>query len=150
MADVRLRRNVERMFEIATINASQTVSCGIINCDNTRTATFSARGTYNASATVGMTVNLYYSPDGEHYDTVPYSSFTVDLTAGSTIQESHIFDLPEHGFVHVKIANGDTTYTVTVVSLFYTVARWGDTYEEADMIVTKQSQTEKDELAEGI
>lgn len=93
----------------------------------------SCRLTYGAGATTGATVNIYYSPDGDNFDTVAYLSFLVDLSAGNTVQESAILDLPEHGYIEVKVSNGNAASTQ--VQLWYTVARHGDTYVEGDKIV---------------
>ena len=137
---------MQKLGSYSSIAASAEVSCGILNCNNIRTATLSCRGTYNASATTAATVNLYYSPDGEFYDTVPFTSFLVNLASG-VVQESAIIDLPEAGFIQVKISNGDATYAFTSVELKSTVARYGDTYVEGDKVVRLLTEISK-ELAE--
>jgi len=80
-----------------------------------RTLTITARVTYNASASSGIRLKLYFSPDGKHYDTVPYTYFDVDFTAGATVQETHIIDAPEEGYMSVVVQNLDATYAATQI-----------------------------------
>lgn len=131
----RLLRNVQQLAEIPSLAASGEYSVGNINCNNTRCATLTIRGTFNASATAGIKLNAYYSADGNNYDTVAYATFTLNLSAGSTVQETHIFDMPEEGYIELKVENSDSTYTATDIRLWYAYARYGDQFVEGDKVV---------------
>lgn len=91
-----------------------------------RTLSISARVTYNASATATARVNLYYSADGNNFDTIPYTYFDIDLTAGGTVQETKIIDAPEHGYLKFEVENLDASYTLTNCMLWYSIQSWGD------------------------
>ena len=123
------RPNIHKL----TIPASGKFRGRVIECDLARSLTVTGRCTYNASGTVGMKVNLYYSPDGDHFDTVAYTSFVVDLTAGATVQESSIIDPPETGYMSLEVENQDTVYTLTDVYLWVNASRyWEDLHKAVD------------------
>lgn len=111
---------------ITSLATSGKEKVGNIDLRLNRTFSVSAKVDYNASATSGIKVNFYYSPDGENFDTVPYTFFTVDLTAGSTIQETHIIDTPEHGMMEIEVENVDATYTATNIQVWVTAIKHAD------------------------
>lgn len=82
------------------------------------TFTVTTRVVYNGSATAGIRLNIYFSPDGKNYDTVPYAYYDIDLTAGGTIQETKIVDAPEQGNLRVCVENLDGTYTATSIKVW--------------------------------
>lgn len=90
-----------------------------------RIETFSitTRVTYHGSATLGLRLNLYFSPDGKNYDTVPYAYYDVDLTAGGTIQESKLVDAPEQGSLKITVQNLDSTYAATGISVWVSIEK---------------------------
>jgi len=94
-----------------------------------RTLSVTCRVTYHAAATLGARVVLYFSPDGDNWDTVPVDYVDVDLTAGATVQETGLVAVPEHGWVRLGVFNRDTTQAVTDVSLWYTIQSWKDRWE---------------------
>ena len=106
--------------KITTIPAGTKKLFGTLDVRFSRTASITLRGTYNASATSGLRVNVYYSPDGDNFDTIPYLYFDLDFTAGSTVQETHICDFPEHGQVLIEVENTDGTYSATNISVWLT------------------------------
>jgi len=89
-----------------------------------RTVTITVRLKYHASATGKAICNVYYSPDGKHYDTVPIDYFDIDLSAGEVVQETGIIAVPEHGYFKVAIQNTDTNYPITDVMVWYTIQSW--------------------------
>jgi len=139
---MRLERNVFELFKTGSIAASATISLGTIDCDNVRTLSLTAALTYDADSTAGATVNVYFSPDGSNWDTVPYDSWVINLNAGNPVQESKIYDLLEHGFVEVKITNG-SAHVLTRFKSWYSISRYGDEYIEADKILEKLSDIER-------
>ena len=108
---------------IPSLKASEKNRVGNLDCSKARTVNISCRVTYG-NATKAVRVNLYYSPDGTHYDTVPFSYFNVDLTASTTVQETHIFDFPEIGYMDVEVENLDTSVTATNVMVFSNAIKW--------------------------
>jgi len=114
------------LIMISTLMESEQKRCGVISLNMTRTLTITARVTYNASATVGCTMNLYYSPDGIHVDSIPYATYLINLAAGETVQESHNVDAPEVGYMQIAISNGDATYTTTNVLIYENQVLWGE------------------------
>lgn len=127
-------RDVEELAKIPSVAASGEVTLGVINMGQMRNLIIMGEVTYNASATSGARVNLYYSHDGIEWTTVAYAYFDIDLTAGSTIREAATLDAPETGYLKVTIKNNDATYTVTNAKVSYSFKRWGDRYiQEADL-----------------
>lgn len=129
----RLPEGVSILATHASVAASAEVSMGQIICNNLRTVTITVRVTYGGGAGTAGTMRLYYSPDGIHTDTVPYTNFSVNLSAGATVQETAILDLPERGFIEFRFLNGDAVSTN--VRGWYSVARQGDTSVEGDKVV---------------
>lgn len=115
---------------VSVLGVSTEESLGIVDCRKVRTVSLTARCTYNASAGSAVQVNCYFSANGKDFDTVAYAQFNITLTAGSTIQETKIYDFPEHGYMEVKVKNLDATYTATNVSVRDTVVKWGAEQKE--------------------
>ena len=128
-----LLQGIQSLSRRGSIPASVEQSFGNVTLNNTRTATITCKITYGAGATTGATVNLYYSPDRGQFDTVAFASFLVNLNPGNTVQETAILDLPEHGYVEIKVSNGDAA--ATDVELWYSLARHGDTFVEGGKVV---------------
>jgi len=99
---------------------------GNINLQRTRTLTVTVRVRYDPGATAGVRVNLYYSVDGDLYDTVPYTYYDVNFSAGETVQETKIIDAPEEGFLEVRVKNLDTAQVARNIDFWYTIAKWED------------------------
>lgn len=104
-----------------SLAAAGTAGGDITNLEDATSLALTGRVTYNGSSVVGVTVRVYYSPDGRNFDTVPYTSFVIDLTAGSTIQETHLLDVPKKGYFTYKVYNGEQSETATNVELWATI-----------------------------
>lgn len=89
-----------------------------------RTLSITARMTFNASATGNGTVHVLYSPEGRHTDTIDLQTITVTVSAGNTVQVTEVVDVPEHGYLEATVENGDQTYSITDVMLWYSVQSW--------------------------
>ena len=112
---------------LGTIPANSSVwSTGSIPLVRARTVTFTARVLFDASATADVTMNVYFSPDGNNWDSVVYATIAITVSAGNTVQRTLLVDPPEHGYLRVELANGDQTYTATIARLWYTVQSWDD------------------------
>lgn len=89
-----------------------------------RTLSITAR-MYHATGMANDTVvYLYYSPDGSNWDTVAYTSFALAYDADDWVQRTVAIDVPEHGFIKVKVTNGSSSYTMTGVKLWYSIQSW--------------------------
>lgn len=121
-----MRKWQEPIGTLPEVLASGEMDIASITFVKPRTLTITSRVTYNASATAGIRVNLYFSPDGKHYDTIPYTYFDVDFTAGQTVQETHIIDAPEEGYMKVTVQNLDATYTATQIFIWSTFREYPD------------------------
>ena len=122
---------MEKPFQkISSLAASGTQELGVINLNRCRTFSVTGKCTYNSSGTLALRVHLYYSPDGKSYDTVSYAYFDVTITAGSAIQESHSIDMPEHGYMLLKLQNLDTSYAITNISIWYEIGSYPRDPEE--------------------
>ena len=133
---------------LGTIPANSSVwSTGSIPLVRARTVTFTARVTFAAAANADVTMNVFFSPDGNNWDTYRYATIAVPFTASTTVQVTLLVDPPEHGYLRVELANGDQTRTVTIAKLWYTIQSWddigSDVLEQALMrALEKQKQEE--------
>ena len=116
---------VRKLAHVGSIAASATYEVGTVEVKNLRTLTVTCKVAYNGSATAGVRLAVYYSPNGKSWDTVPYAYFDVNFSAGATVQETHVFDMPEDGAVTVKVINNDTSYSATDVDVWFSEATWG-------------------------
>lgn len=107
------------MFQ-GSIKKSGTDQCAAIDVSDAETVAITVKCKYNGSATAGITVNLFTSPNKEDWDTDAYSSFITSFTAGATIQKTVIVDVESINMLNAQIVNGDATYTVTDVKLWAT------------------------------
>jgi hypothetical protein len=89
-----------------------------------RTVSITVSVTYPAAAAVDSLVNVYYSPDGNKWDTLPYATFGITVTAASTVQRTVILDCPEHGYIRVRFYNVSAAHVVTTVIMWYTIQSW--------------------------
>lgn len=105
---------------IISLAASGEVIVGNVTMERPRNFMVSCRVTYNAAATGAVRVRLFFSPDGQNYDTVPYTTFDPDLTAGATVQESASIDAPEKGFLKLTVQNLDAVYAASGISVWVT------------------------------
>ena len=120
--------NIKEFGEIASLSASAKKVLGFQDLESARTITITCKATTNAGASKGVRVNVYYSPTGERedWDTIPFAYFDVDLTAGSSTQESHNFDMPEKGMMRVEIENLDTGYSALYIQTWLMIKRWSN------------------------
>jgi len=111
-------------IDVATLRPSQKVKGQVIRCDLIRTLTITCRVTYDGSATNPVRVNLYFSPNGKQWDTVPYTYFEPDLSAGETVQETAIIDMPEGGYMMFEVENRDSSVSATNIKVWIDFVRW--------------------------
>ena len=103
-----------------------------------RTLSITVRLTFDAASDTDAVVNIYYSPDGNNWDTEVYATFTIADTASTTKQKTAIIDPPEHGYIRVQIYNASQAKTFTNVKLWYTIQSWHEVGAEIDDKVIKR------------
>jgi hypothetical protein len=112
---------------ISLIPASGTVSLpSTIPLVRTRTISITVRLTFGAQIAADATVKLYYSPDGNNWDTEVLTSWGIAYTASATKQITRIIDVPEHGYLWVKITNESSADTISRVNVWYTIQSWDE------------------------
>lgn len=111
---------------IGSLAAGATQDIGFIHPEGSRTLAITCQVTYNASATSGITVKIYYNHEKIGVDTVEFASFVPTLSAGSIVQRTVLIDCPEGGTLLVKVKNDDGTYTATKITVGYSLMRWVD------------------------
>ena len=97
---------------------------GTIPLVRARTLSITIRLYFSASMDADATVYIYYSPDGNNWDTIALTSWAIAYTASTTKQVTKIINVPEHGYIWVKITNGSQSYTITTVKMWYTIQSW--------------------------
>jgi len=113
-----------KLTVIPNLAASAETSAGNISLKNCRTLAVTCRVTYNASASSGVTVKLYYVHKEIGEDTVTFTTFTPTITAGARVQRTVLIDAPETGSFVVKVKNDSSSYAATDVEVGYSIQRW--------------------------
>ena len=113
------------MGKIETIAVSSSMQIpGQIPLVRARTLSITVRMTFGASNQSDAAVYVYYSPDGNRWDTLPYATQAVTFTAAGTVQQTFIVDPPEHGHLTIKVANASAADTITNVVGWYSIQSW--------------------------
>jgi hypothetical protein len=117
---------------------------GSIPLVRARTLSITIRETCSAQLDADTTVSLFYSPDGNNWDTQLYTSFTLTFSAGNTIQRTVIIDPPEHGYFEVQVTNGSANGTLSKIKGWYSIQAWDTPTKEVQRrgdITTIESET---------
>ncbi|MFH1593724.1 MAG: hypothetical protein ABID09_03385 [Candidatus Omnitrophota bacterium] len=130
-----------------TIPASGSVwSTSSIPLVRARTVSLTVRLTFGAQINDDTTAYVYYSPDGNNWDTIHYTSFVIAFTVSTTKQRTVLLDIPEHGYLMVKLTNGSDADTVTQPILWYTIQSWEEIGAEAiESILLRALKLQKQE-----
>jgi len=78
------------------------------------------KSSYSGSATNGITIKVYYSPDGQNYDTDTDEIYEHPFTAGQTKQKTYIIAAVQP-YIRVVISNNDTAENVTLDGVWITM-----------------------------
>ena len=132
---------------LQTIPVSGTVvSTSSIPLVRARTVSLTVKLHFEGSIDADTTVYVYYSPDGNNWDTIHYTSFVIAFTINTTKQRTVLLDVPEHGYLLVKITNGSSADTVTVPQIWYTIQSWEEIGTEViKNILTRALELQKQE-----
>jgi len=91
-----------------------------------RTLSITTRLTFAAQIDADAVVSVYYSPDGNNWDTIALTSWAIAFTVSVTKQVTKVIDVPEHGYIWVKVANGSAAAAITNIVLWYTIQSWDE------------------------
>lgn len=112
-----------------------------------RTLSITTRVDFPAAAASDAVVSLYYSPDGNNWDTIVYTTWNITVTASATVQRTCIIDCPEHGYIWVKVTNGSSAKTLISVKQWYTIQSWDEvgasTMEHPYVVERKRQKREE-------
>lgn len=111
-------------FSIQEVAASGTIKTSSFNLNYARTISVTVQIDCGAALDADTTVNVYYSPDGNNWDTINYTSFTLAFDAGNTVQRTVLIDTPEHGALILEIVNGSAADTLDNVYCWYSIQSW--------------------------
>jgi len=114
--------------KIEDIAASATgIVPGVIPLVRARTLSITTRLTFGAQIDADAVVKVYYSPDGNKWDTYVLTSWGITFDTSETEQITKIIDVPEHGHIQIKVTNGSDADTLTDVIVWYSIQSWAET-----------------------
>jgi hypothetical protein len=112
---------------IPLVPASGTsVAAGSIPLVRARTLSITTRLYMGAGLDADTVVYVYYSPDGNNWDTIQLTSWAMAFTASTTKQVTKVLNVPEHGYIQIRITNGSAAGTLTDVKFWYTIQSWDE------------------------
>jgi len=91
-----------------------------------RTVSITTRMTFDANADTDVTVKVYYSPDGNNWDTIVFTSWAIAFTASAVVQRTVVLDVPEHGYLRIALYNSSQAQTLASISAWYTIQSWDE------------------------
>ena len=100
---------------------------GVIPLVRARTLSITTRLTFGASIDADAVVYIYYSPDGNKWDTYCLTSWGITFDTSATEQITKILDVPEHGHIQIKVTNGSDADTLTDIVAWYSIQSWAET-----------------------
>jgi len=106
-------KNIAQPLSAYSLAAGGSVDADITVPDKRAAITIILRATYNAAATAGVRLEVYYSPDGTNWDTDTDERYDHPFRAGETVQKTYVLaSVPS--YVRIRIVNLDGTYAVTL------------------------------------
>ena len=99
---------------------------GVVPFVRARTFSVTIRLNFAAQTSTDAEVYLYYSPDGDRWDTIEYTSWAITASAGNTVQRTVLVDVPEHGHMSIKVTNGDSGDTIDRIICWYSIQSYYD------------------------
>lgn len=109
-------------FTAAIIAASGVLdSPGVLDLIRARSLSITVALTFGGSIDADTDVELFYSHDGNNWDTYPYSSFAIIFDTSATEQITKFFNVPEYGYIKIKITNGSSADSLTNIKVWYSL-----------------------------
>lgn len=109
-----------------SLRASGFLESEVIDLRAMRTLSIAVRCTYGAGPPSALRAHILTSADGDNWDTVDFTSFDVNVTASTAVQETQLIDTPEWGFLRVRVENLDASTAATNVAIFATRIKWSE------------------------
>ena len=113
-------------IELIAVSGTELVP-GVIPLVRARTLSITTRLTFGAQIDADATVYVYYSPDGNRWDTYELTSWGITFDTSETEQITKIIDVPEHGHIQIKVENVSDADTITDIICWYSIQSWGET-----------------------
>ena len=120
-----MQKPLGRIESIAASGTEQVP--GVIPLVRARTLSVTTRLTFGQSIDADAVVKLYYSPDGNRWDTYCLTSWGITFDTSETEQITKVLDVPEHGHIQIKVTNGSDQDTVTDIIVWYSIQSWAET-----------------------
>ena len=111
------------MIDLSTLAAGASTTgadCTALDLSRTIALFFELEATFDASATDGLTVSWYASRNNTDWDTSPWLTDTVAVSAGNSVRVPLNPINPSPGYLRAIITNNDSTYAVTNLKLIAT------------------------------
>jgi len=96
-------------------------SPGLIPLVRARTLSITVRATAGGSVDADLRCHILYSPDGRNTDTIDYARYDIDHTAGATVQKTALVEVPEHGWLLLKLENLSSADSWSDITVWYTI-----------------------------
>lgn len=113
----------ESLINKSDLPASARITSPAISLVRARTVSVTFRVTFPASGAGNCTGEVFYSADGLNFDTIPFGTVTITLTAGAAVQLTAVVVPPEHGQLKFAVLNSNAN-PVTDVRAWYSVQSW--------------------------
>jgi len=107
------------IIDVGSVEAGGKVQSDMLSMEDVKMMAVTISVAYDPSATAGVEVRLYSSPDGIAVDTDPFTTFAPTFTPGQTKQKTVLID-PSVNYLLVEIANLDETYPTGAVKVWVT------------------------------
>lgn len=124
-------RNVEQKGSVSALAASKEIYTGEMVCQLFRDFYITGAATY-ANSTQPVRVNVYYSPDGVLWDSIPYIYFDLTVSTNSRVQKTISADIPSMGYIRFSVKNLDTSVSASNAEIYVSYARYGEEYLPAN------------------
>lgn len=108
-------------WETDTITASGNVKTSTIKLNKCRTLAVKFELTFGASIDADATWDAYFSPDGNNWDSLAYTSGAITYTANTVVSKTFNISVPEHGWLYFKITNGSSADTIDKVRVWKSI-----------------------------
>ena len=99
---------------------------GVIPLVRARTLSITTRLTFGAQIDADAVVKIYYSPDGDKWDTYVLTSWAITFDTSATEQITKILDVPEHGHISISVTNGSSADVLTDAIVWYSIQSWAE------------------------
>jgi outer membrane usher protein FimD/PapC len=109
-------------IESLAVSGSQESSS--ITLNRTRSLSITVEATFGGSIDADLEIDVLYSPDGNRWDTIEYTSWAIPFTVSTTQRRTVLIEVPEHGHIKLNITNGSSADTVTDINIWKTIQSW--------------------------